>query len=117
MARKFYTSILILFFLVLSGFAGDKDLFFNFSDQGGKITHLYPNPATSYINFSFDKSIDKNYYFQIYSFIGKKMFETRVSESKLTIVLDDNYYRGIYVYQLHDQKGVLIESGKFQVFK
>ena len=45
------------------------------------------------------------------------MYETRITDAKLNIVLDDNYYRGIYVYQLHDQTGKIIESGKFQVSK
>ena len=40
-----------------------------------------------------------------------------ITDAKLNIVLDDNYYRGIYVYQLHDQTGKIIESGKFQVSK
>ncbi len=95
----------------------DKDAYAPFGDPEPKITHFYPNPATTYINFNFDKSVDKTYTLQIYSFIGKKMTETRVTDSKLTITLDDSYYRGIYVYQLRDQSGRMIESGKFQVIK
>ena len=115
--RKKLAFILVPLFFFLSSFSGDPDPFFNFLDQGSKITHFYPNPATSYINFNFDKSVDKSYTFQVYSFMGKKMYETRITDAKLNIVLDDNYYRGIYVYQLHDQTGKIIESGKFQVSK
>lgn len=76
----------------------------------------YPNPATSFINFSFPQSIDHSDILQIYSFTGRKMTETPVNSDKLTITLD-NYYRGIYVYQLRDKDGRILESGKFQVVK
>jgi hypothetical protein len=82
-----------------------------------KVTHFYPNPATNYINFTFDKSVDRSYTLQIYNFIGRKMNETRVSDLKLTISLDDSYLRGLYIYQLRDQTGRIVDSGKFQVSK
>jgi hypothetical protein len=83
-----------------------------------KIIQIYPNPATTVINFTFQgNNNSKEHIFQIYSFIGKKMLETRVQTSKLTIQLNENYYRGIYIYQLRDMAGRLIESGKFQVVK
>ncbi|MCX6201446.1 MAG: hypothetical protein NTW77_04365 [Bacteroidetes bacterium] len=53
----------------------------------------------------------------IYSFYGKKMSEQRLSTNKVSFILDDNYTRGLYVFQLRDQAGRLIESGKFQVNK
>jgi hypothetical protein len=80
-------------------------------------SHFYPNPATSYINFTFDKTVDKSYTLQVYNFIGRKMNDIRISDAKLTINLDDNYFRGLYVYQLRDQSGKIVESGKFQVNK
>ena len=82
-----------------------------------KVTHFYPNPATNYINFTFDKSVDRSYTLQIYNFIGRKMNETRVSDLRLTISLDDSYLRGLYIYQLRDQTGRIVDSGKFQVSK
>ena len=45
------------------------------------------------------------------------MTEIRLTESKVNITLDDNYFRGLYIYQLRDQSGKIIESGKFQVNK
>jgi hypothetical protein len=45
------------------------------------------------------------------------MSEQRLSNRKLSFILDDNYTRGLYVFQLRDQNGRLIESGKFQVSK
>ncbi len=82
-----------------------------------KIIRVYPNPATSYIIFEFDKSVDRNYSLQIYAFFGKKMTEMRINESKINITLDDSYMRGLYIYQLLDQSGKIVESGKFQVNK
>ena len=78
---------------------------------------MYPNPATTVINFTFQVKGSQQHILQIYSFIGKKMYEIRVPDTKLTVQLDENYYRGIYVYQLRDIAGRLIESGKFQVIK
>lgn len=89
-------------------------------DSGGdtpKITHYYPNPATSYINFTFDESVDKSYSLQIYNFMGRKMHEERINDSRITITFDDNYFRGLYIYQLRDKAGRIIESGKFQISK
>ena len=82
-----------------------------------KIVQIYPNPATTVINFTFEGKNTQQHILQIYSFIGKKMHETRVQGTKITVQLDENYYRGIYVYQLRDIAGRLIESGKFQVIK
>ncbi|MEI8109368.1 MAG: T9SS type A sorting domain-containing protein [Chitinophagia bacterium] len=82
-----------------------------------KIIQIYPNPASTVINFTFQGNNGKQHILQIYSFIGKKMMESRVQDTKLTVQLDENYYRGIYIYQLRDLAGRLIDSGKFQVIK
>ncbi len=82
-----------------------------------KITKAYPNPATSYIIFEFDKSVDRSYSLQVFAFYGKKMTEIHINESKININLDDNYMRGLYIYQLVDISGKIVESGKFQVNK
>lgn len=81
-----------------------------------KITSFYPNPATSYINFEFTKPIEKGYILQIYNFIGKKVTEVNINYNKTTISLD-NYFRGIYIFQIRDKNGRVIDSGKFQVAK
>lgn len=81
-----------------------------------KITSFYPNPATSYINFEFIKPIEKGYVLQIYNFIGKKVSEVNINYNKTTISLD-NYFRGIYIFQIRDKNGRVIDSGKFQVAK
>lgn len=115
--RKLYLLILVVSSFAANSYVGADRIYGDDRDSTPKITHFYPNPATSYINFSFDNSVDKTYTLQLYSFIGKKMNETRISDTKLTITLDDNYFRGLYIYQLRDKTGRIVESGKFQVNK
>jgi hypothetical protein len=114
--RKIYLPVLLVSTLVLSSFIVDMSPYSSMYDTS-RITHFYPNPATSYINFSFDNTIDKSYTLQVYNFIGRKMKEIRISEPRITLTLDDNYYRGLYIFQLRDKDGRIIESGKFQVVK
>jgi hypothetical protein len=115
--RKIYLSILLVFTLVINSYVADETTYGSLPD-GQKITHFYPNPATSYINFTFDKTVDRSYTLQVYNFMGRKMVESRITDpTKLTITLDDNYLRGLYIYQLRDQTGRIVESGKFQVSK
>ncbi len=80
------------------------------------IIKFYPNPATSVINFDFQKEYDKSYSFQIFSFVGKKVFELSNVTPKTIVNLGD-FYRGVYIFQLRDRNGKIIDSGKFQVSK
>ena len=80
-----------------------------------KNVKCYPNPAISFINFEVSqKYVNKNYALQVFSFTGKKMYETTLTASKLTLTFTNDYYRGIYVYQLRDASGKIVETGKFQ---
>ena len=118
--RKVYLLILVAFTFTINSYVADKAdkvTIGDISDSGSKITHFYPNPATSYINFTFDNTVDKSYTLQVYNFIGRKMNDVRITDTKITITLDDNYFRGLYIYQLRDQSGRIVESGKFQVSK
>ncbi|MBL0882586.1 MAG: T9SS type A sorting domain-containing protein [Chitinophagaceae bacterium] len=90
---------------------------FKFAESAAKVTRFYPNPATTVINFEFDKTVDKSYTLLICNFLGKRMTETRITESKITVSLDDQYFRGLYIYQLRDQSNRIVESGRFQVVK
>lgn len=112
--KYLYTILLFSFIAFGSSFVAEGDAS---GLVNTKIIKAYPNPATSYIVFEFDKSVDRSYTLQIYAFYGKKMAEIHINESKLNINLDDNYMRGLYIYQLVDQSGKIIESGKFQVNK
>jgi hypothetical protein len=80
------------------------------------ILRFYPNPATSFVTFDFQHGFDKGYSIQVFSFLGKKMYESSNINNRTTLTLSD-YNRGIYIYQLRDKTGKLVESGKFQVSK
>ena len=111
--KRFTYIILLVAITTLSSFT-----IFNIVDIGGKddtrIVQFYPNPASSYIIFDIPSATDKNYDLQIYNFIGRKILETTVSSTKTNINLN-NFYRGLYVYQLRNKAGLILESGKFQV--
>lgn len=104
--------------LILIGFA------FNASAQnkldGGmtssRIMKYYPNPATTEIKFDCQRGFDKNYSLQIFNFMGKKVYEFKNISYQMNINLD-GFYRGIYIFQLRDKNGSIVESGKFQVNK
>ena len=48
--------------------------------------------------------------------MGKKVYDLKNSPARFTINLND-FFRGIYIFQLRDKSGSIIESGKFQVNK
>jgi hypothetical protein len=79
-----------------------------------KIIKFYPNPAVSQITFDFELGYDKNYSFQIFNFTGKKVFELFAIAPKAQVNVAD-FYRGVYIFQLKDRNGKIVESGKFQV--
>jgi hypothetical protein len=106
-------------FLFIAGFnfssaAQVKSTFI--SDEAVKTVKFYPNPASSFINFEFKKDYNKSYTLLIYNFIGKKMTELKPADQKITVSLTE-YYRGVYIFQLRDAQGDVVESGKFQVVK
>ena len=85
-------------------------------DIQAKTIRCYPNPAISFINFDFPAEYaSKNYSLQVYSFTGKKMYEVNVASLKLSLTFTNEFYRGIYIYQLRDKDGKILETGKFQV--
>jgi hypothetical protein len=86
---------------------------------GGQISILrfFPNPATSVINFEIKKDYAPGYSIQIFNAIlGRKMYESANMPERMSVNLSD-YSRGIYIYQLRDKSGRMVESGKFQVAK
>jgi len=114
--KLFYT-ISILFLLQVSLKAQDRVLSSSFQEPSGqKLLKFYPNPATTYINFELISGDGKELNFQVYNFIGKKVFEQTSLSSKVTVNLND-YLRGVYIFQLRDKAGKLVDSGKFQVSK
>ena len=112
---KKFVYILILFIgITFTSFAQIKNPL-----QGDPIAKLikpYPIPATTAINFDFLYGYDKSFSLQVYNFMGKKIVEYTKMLPHINMSLED-FYRGIYVYQLRDKEGKIIESGKFQVVK
>ena len=85
-------------------------------DAAQRIMKFYPNPATTFIKAEFQKNFNAGYTLQIISFIGKQVYEAKNVNSSTTLDLS-SYTRGVYIYQLKDPSGKVIESGKFQVSK
>ena len=81
-----------------------------------KTVRFYPNPATSYINFEFQKTPQQGTIFQVYNFLGKKVMEIQRFSARTQVDLT-SYTRGLYIFRLTDPKGRILESGKFQVEK
>jgi hypothetical protein len=88
----------------------------NPTDPESKLVKFYPNPAISQITFSFEKGYDKNFSLQIFNFIGKKVYEAGNPAQKTTVDLTE-FFRGVYIFQVRDKSGKILESGKFQVSK
>jgi hypothetical protein len=91
-------------------FAADA---FNTADP---IVRLFPNPATSVVNLDLGAALNRGYSIQVFSFLGRKMYQAANITQRITLNLTD-YNRGVYVYQLRDRAGKLVETGKFQVSK
>ena len=108
-----YISILLIG-LTFTSFAQNRPS--GTGEPVAKLLKPYPIPATSVINFDFVYGYDKSYSLQIYNFMGKKINEVNKVLPKITVSLDE-FYRGIYIYQLRDKNGKIVDSGKFQVVK
>ena len=87
-----------------------------FSDGGSKIVKFYPNPATSRINFELQNNNDQGYDLIVFNFLGKRIDQIKNLNARTTVELD-KYYSGLYIFQLRDRQGNLVESGKFNVVK
>jgi hypothetical protein len=86
------------------------------TEGGNKIVKLYPNPATSVINFEIQHNNDKIYDLIVYNFLGKKVDQLKNINGRTPVDLG-TYYSGVYIFQLRDRDGNLVESGKFNVVK
>ncbi len=109
--KKFYI-LLFVAGLYFNGNAQSKPA--QTSNDTEKTVKYYPNPAVNFINFEFNKNYDNSYTLLIFNFLGKKIEELKVNDIKMTVSVSD-FYRGVYIFQLQDNHGTIIESGKFQV--
>lgn len=85
-------------------------------DPTQRILKVYPNPGVTVTKFEFQKNYDRGYTLQVINFIGKQVFESKNINTS-TILNLTAFNRGVYIYQLIDQSGKVVESGKFQVSK
>jgi hypothetical protein len=85
-------------------------------DAADRVVKFYPNPATSFVTFDLQKRNEKGYDIQVFNFLGQVVYEQKNIPSRTIINLSD-YNRGVYIYQLREREGKIIESGKFQVSK
>ena len=114
MLKKFLYILILLIGITFTSFAQNRTP--GSAEPIAKLIKPYPIPATTAINFDFLYGYDKSFSLQIYNFMGKKVTEITKVLPRINIPLDD-FYRGIYIYQLRDKDGKIIDSGKFQVVK
>ncbi|MGG9971561.1 T9SS type A sorting domain-containing protein [Ferruginibacter sp. SUN002] len=112
--RKILTISILLISLNFTSFAQTRTA--ANVDPIVKLIKVYPTPAATGINFDFQRGFDKNLSLQLYNFMGKKVYETKTTTQRFYLPLTD-FYRGVYVYQLRDKTGKILQSGKFQVVK
>lgn len=110
---------LIIFFIGFTFFANaqeskSSETAFQPDAVRAKVLRFYPNPASGVINFEFLKPVQRDLTLQVFNFIGKKVFELNGVSQKTSVPLND-FYRGVYIFQLRDKSGRIVESGKFQV--
>lgn len=81
-----------------------------------KYIKTYPNPATTTVNIEFQKGYNRFYSLLILNSLGKKMYLAKFIPTTFIIDLrTEKFYRGIYIYQLLDRTGAVVESGKILV--
>ncbi len=116
--KKLYFLIFFFCFTVLSYAQEARTLENNSLPEifQAKAIKFFPNPATSFINFELTKVNQRDLTLQVYNFVGKKVYELNNVNQKTTLSLTE-FYRGVYIFQLRDKSGRIIESGKFQVVK
>jgi Secretion system C-terminal sorting domain len=115
MLKKF--TLVILLFLCKTTFSYSQVSQQTLNDgPTEKIVKVFPNPATTQINFELQNNNNgKLYEVIVYNFLGEKFDDIKLN-GKTTLNLN-KYYSGIYIYQLLDMQGNVIDSGKFNVIK
>ena len=112
--KNLFIILILLFGSSITTHAQNKSV--NSADEPAKLIKFFPNPASSNINFELQRGYDQSYTLILFNFMGKKMEELAPGSQIINLSLN-TFYRGIYIFQLRDKKGKIIESGKFQVVK
>lgn len=108
--------ILILIAVSASSFAQDgRKTTPSPSDQ--KVATAYPNPAVTNTTIEISKTVyQRGQAIVIFNSIGKKVAEFKNVSEKTNIPLY-SYYPGLYIYQVADENGRSLYSGKIFVTK
>jgi hypothetical protein len=113
--KSIYILLVLMSVLPFVSKAQTVSSFNNF--ENANLIKFYPNPATTFIQFDIsDISNLSGATFKIFNFIGKKVYETNQLNERMVISLND-FFRGVYIFQLADRNGRVLESSKFQVQK
>lgn len=112
---KFTILSFIFLSVCLVCFSQDKEGFGDSSGPVTKIVKVFPNPATTQINIEVQSNNEQQYDFIVFNFMGKPFDEIKVNGR--TLLNLSKYYSGIYIYQVRDFSGNILESGKFNVIK
>ncbi|HMP92940.1 MAG TPA: T9SS type A sorting domain-containing protein [Phnomibacter sp.] len=108
--------VTILFFAALAGSASGQKLPAGEPEGKQPMVKFFPNPATTFLNFEFKTPVSRGHSLEIFSFLGRKMMALPVNNSRMTVNITD-FFRGVYVFQLRDETGRVVETNKFQVSK
>lgn len=111
-------NLVAIFLLTLACYqaSGQKTSGLSYSGSEKQLVKFYPNPASSYINFEFKAEVSKGASFQVFNFLGRRVHNTSISSNRLALNLTD-YMRGVYIFQVLDAQGRILETNKFQVSK
>jgi hypothetical protein len=112
--KKVISISILLFGIIFTSFAQNKPAVS--ADASAKIIKFFPNPAISNINFDLQRGFDKSYTLQLFNFMGKKVYEIAPFTQRINLSLN-GFYRGVYIFQLRDKYGKIIDSGRFQVIR
>ena len=112
---KIFYILSIILFTTVHAKSQDRNIVSINQEDVSRIIRFYPNPATSLINFDFQKNYDKTYNLQIFNFLGKKVHEVSNVTPKTIVNLSD-FKSGVFLYHL-SRNGKVVEIGKFQVAK
>jgi hypothetical protein len=112
--KKFIPLFILLFSITTASFAqqGGRNSGLNATT---KIVKFYPNPAVTFINFELNSTTVRSANLSIFHFTGRKIVEVTIN-TKVTVNVTD-FTRGLYLFQIRDKSGRIIETGKFQVDK
>jgi hypothetical protein len=107
-------SVCLILGLAARGQTSEKDR--PISKVPQRMVRFYPNPASEAIHFECRQNAQQPLQLRIFNFLGKKMVELGRVTNQTRIDLA-GFNRGLYLFQLVDAKGRILESGKFQVEK